>query len=52
LFDLGSRLPPVASISNAFDVSADGQRFLFILPQYTAPDALTPVVNWPALARQ
>jgi hypothetical protein len=52
LFDLDSRLPPpVLPISNVFDVSPDGQRFLFILPQYAAPEALTLVVNWPALLR-
>ena len=39
-------------MTNLFDVSPDGQRFLFILPQYTAPEALTLVVNWPALVRQ
>ena len=53
LFDLGSRLPlSYSDTTNVFDVSPDGQRFLFILPQYTAPEALTLVVNWPALVRQ
>jgi hypothetical protein len=52
LFDLGSRLPPpIFPISNVFDVSPDGQRFLFILPRYAAPEVLTLVVNWPALLR-
>jgi serine/threonine protein kinase len=53
LFDLGSRLPRAFSPeSNIFDVTADGQRFLVNLPQYTAPDSLRLVVNWPALMRQ
>jgi len=53
LFDLGSRLRRAFSPqSNIFDATADGQRFLFNLPQYTAPDSLTLVLNWPALIRQ
>jgi serine/threonine protein kinase len=53
LFDVGSRLPRAFDThSNIFNVTADGQRFLFNLPQYTAPDSLTLVVNWPALVRQ
>ena len=53
LFDLGSRLRRAFNPqSNIFDVTADGQRFLFNLPQDTATDSLTLVVNWPALMRQ
>ena len=53
LFDVGSRLSRAWNPqSNIFDVTGDGQRFLFNLPQYTAPDSLTLVVNWPALLRQ
>ena len=33
-------------------MNGNGQRFLFILPQYTAPEALTLVVAWPAVVRQ
>jgi hypothetical protein len=34
--------------SNPFDVSADGQRFLFNISSQTGPDPLTLVINWAA----
>ena len=34
--------------SNPFDVSADGQRFLFNISSQTGPDPLTLVINWTA----
>jgi Tol biopolymer transport system component len=35
-------------VSNPFDVSADGQRFLFNISTQTGPDPLTLVINWTA----
>jgi Tol biopolymer transport system component len=37
------------ALSNPFDVTPDGQRFLFVVPRQTTPQPLTLVVNWPAL---
>jgi hypothetical protein len=38
------------SVSNVFDVSPDGQRFLFNLPLHHPTSPVTLIVNWPQLA--
>jgi eukaryotic-like serine/threonine-protein kinase len=44
--------PQTSSIPNyTYDVSADGQRILAIVPRRTAGDGLTIVQNWPALLK-
>lgn len=44
------RIFAAVSVANVYDVSPDGQRFLFNIPLHSAPDAVTLVVNWPQLA--
>ena len=54
LIELASRFPrslvPFGGATNLYDVSPDGQRFLFNLPTQTASDHVTLMVNWPQLA--
>jgi len=51
LFDLAplfGRWGPVRSVANVYSVAPDGHRFLLAVPEYSAPDTLTLVTNWPA----
>jgi len=46
---LGSRWPQMLSAQvNLYNVTPDGQRFLFALPQDRSQETVTLVVNWPA----
>jgi Tol biopolymer transport system component len=46
-----TRLDP-RSLRQRYSVSPDGERFLFQAPVETAKDAMTVVLNWPALLRE
>jgi eukaryotic-like serine/threonine-protein kinase len=46
LFDLGFWVNPV---QDQYDVTADGQRFLFIVPEGQQATRLTVLTNWPSL---
>jgi hypothetical protein len=48
------QVPPSGPVPSPYDVTADGQRFLMLLPPGGAPGAapLTVVVNWQAGLKQ
>jgi Tol biopolymer transport system component len=54
LFELPFRMQVVTTIgvSNLFNVSPDGQRFLFNVPLDDSPDPLKLIVNWPERLRR
>jgi Tol biopolymer transport system component len=56
IVDLRRLLPGLAGLltgpSNIFDAAPDGQRFLFNIPEQSAPEPATLIVNWPEFIRR